>query len=426
MNEFLKYFWDNGNVSLFTALCVLSVIFLCIHKKNKHSLFDYVGWYYVIGLIGSIVFYNVIKTNYMEIPAKDVNLSPLLYYITCSLILMTPFLLIRGKFDVIGDWGFRRYFIYIAYLLFFLSIVPFCESLIKIPSLSSESLLASYEGQGGGASFITHYCTQAKNYIQFFAIPLFFYFYSRGGREKKYAYYCLFAFAVSIIQSLIGGARGMMINQFNYAVVGYFLFHNTLNDAAKRTIKKTSIIIFVIMLIGLVAITLARFSGPTLLKNSMPTTISLYVGQGPVEFSRGMWESTVRTEGDNSFSLVKIFTGHHSFKDNNERRLYWEKKQYIPNFIFYTLVGDIYSDLGRVNTVIFSCCCALFMFLLYKKLALERTISVQSSLFVILYYEWITMGMMSNCYKTYYLQFFIFVTVAIIVFMWLCKKLVKG
>lgn len=408
---------DNGNSSLIIALIVLVAIASFIHYRKSFTFFSVVIVYYILGLIGSIAFYNIIKTNFMEIYPKYVNVDPLLYYVVTSVILAYPFVFLKAKFTAVEDWGFSKYFQYIAALMAVLSIAPFLECIPKLFSLSADSLVNAYEGNGGGDNVISHYCKQMKNYIQFFNVPLLFYFLSKGSKFRKCTYCCLFAFVCSLLQSLVGGSRGTMVNNFNYLVVLYLIYRNVLDKITLRQFHKYVFVFLAILLSALVAITMARFGGPSAKKNALSTSITMYLGQGPVEFSRGMWDSKVRTEGDNSFSFVKIATGHHSFKDNDERRLYWEKKQYIPNFIFYSLVGDVYSDLGREYTVLFCLAMSIFMSMLFKKIARSSSISVASTIIISFYYEWITMGIMSNCYKIYHLQFFIFVTLLCIGFM---------
>ena len=39
--------------------------------------------------------------------------------------------------------------------------------------------------------------------------------------------------------------------------------------------------------------------------------------------------------------------------------------------------------------------------------------SIQMVVIISLYFEWVTMGFMNNCYKTYYSQFYILITLLI-------------
>lgn len=142
------------------------------------------------------------------------------------------------------------------------------------------------------------------------------------------------------------------------------------------------------------------------------TGVSLYLGQGPLEFSRNMYPSTVRTEGDNSFSLVKTALGMKTFKDNDDRREYWEDKQTIPNFIFYTVIGDVYSDLDFGYTILFCVLISLVFCVFFYKTRF-KPMSIQMVVIISLYFEWVTMGFMNNCYKTYYSQFYILITLLI-------------
>ena len=125
-----------------------------------------------------------------------------------------------------------------------------------------------------------------------------------------------------------------------------------------------------------------------------------------------MYPSTVRTEGDNSFSLVKTALGMKTFKDNDDRREYWEDKQTIPNFIFYTVIGDVYSDLDFGYTILFCVLISLVFCVFFYKTRF-KPMSIQMVVIISLYFEWVTMGFMNNCYKTYYSQFYILITLLI-------------
>ena len=125
-----------------------------------------------------------------------------------------------------------------------------------------------------------------------------------------------------------------------------------------------------------------------------------------------MYPSTVRTEGDNSFSLVKTALGMKTFKDNDDRREYWEDKQTIPNFIFYTVIGDVYSDLDFGYTILFCVLISLVFCVFFYKTRFKQ-MSIQMVVIISLYFEWVTMGFMNNCYKTYYSQFYILITLLI-------------
>ena len=44
----------------------------------------------------------------------------------------------------------------------------------------------------------------------------------------------------------------------------------------------------------------------------------------------------------------------------------------------------------------------------------KKTFSIQTVIVTSIYFEWITMGFMTNCFKTYYSQFFILFTIILL------------
>lgn len=416
MNDIIRL--DTGTYILAEILLLTVVGIFCINKFliKKKSPFTLVMSYAVVGLLGSLLFYSLSQFKWYMFNESDINLEPLVYLTFLNFVMAFPFIFLKvDNLDKVDDVGLEEILKIITIVLFILSIAPFFESLKKCFSISYADLLNAYE-EGASSSLITFYSNQVRNYLRLFIVPLLFYFIYKG--DKTFVYLAGFCFATNIISSFVGGGRGIMVNDLNYVVICYVLFRNIISRDSLVRLKKYALYFMVFVVVFLSAITLARFGGDKSSKSiniDLLTSVSLYIGQGPVEFSKDMYPSTVRTQGDNSFSLVKTFLGLKTFKDNDERREYWERHQTIPNFIFYTLVGDIYSDLGGTNTVLFFISMSLVMIFYMKKVSNKRVFSIQNVMIISIYYEWITMGIMANCYKTYYSQYFIFVAFIIII-----------
>lgn len=223
----------------------------------------------------------------------------------------------------------------------------------------------------------------------------------------------IFCIISTTLHSLVGGGRGTLVNYCNYIIFFYFIYKNQLKSSIKKILNRTIIIVSFILIISLSIITWSRYSTfetKNNVKDGLVTWVSLYIGEGPLAFSGQMWDSKVRTKGDNSFSFAKSLLGLKTFKSNAERREYWERLQDIPNTIFYTIVGDIYSDLDKTYTVIFFTTLTLLVIHFIKKRK-RKGWRVQDLVLLQIYYELVTMGIMNFCFKNYNPQFLICLTI---------------
>ena len=426
MFDYIKF--DDGTYKLFTCVIIMIVFWFLIRLKRKTTIiFNTVMVYILIGFISSIIFYSLSQNQWYYFESSDIDIASLLYLVFLFLILIIPFSFIDTKLITsIDDKGVSSYLNLLATTIFILSILPFINGFIKLFSLNYSTIVDSYEGYSERSSFLFYYSNQIRNYLKFFIAPLLFYYLYKGHLYSKYIKYMIFSLFTTMILSITSGGRGTLVNELNYLVVCYIIFQGLLTANAKKKIKRVGIIIGICAVVGLTVITFARSnfnvtSASSQDKSNLTTWVSLYLGQGPLEFSRQMYPSTVRTEGDNSFSLVKSLIGLKTFKDNDERREYWENKQTIQNFIFYTVIGDIYSDLGFNYTIIFCVFISALLGFYFHKIK-HKPITIQAIVIISMYFEWISMGFMNNCYKTYYQQFFIMCTLIMCMFLSLAQK----
>ncbi|WP_444325263.1 O-antigen polymerase [Paraprevotella clara] len=417
MFDYIKI--DEGANRLLMCILILAICWFLVKWKKRATLpFNVVMVYISVGFVSATVFYCLSQNYWYYFDSKDINLAPLLYLVFLFIVLALPFCMIDLKnIKRIDDTGISPYLNGMATAIFILSILPFIDAVIKLPSLDYSTIVTAYEGEGERSSFLFYYSNQLRNYLKFFISPLLFYYLYKESAYKRYANYMFFAVFTNILLAITSGGRGTMVNDLNYLIICYILFRGLLPPKVKYKIKRIGIIGGMCTVAGLTVITFARnnFDASTASdedKANIVTGVSLYLGQGPLEFSRNMYPSTVRTEGDNSFSLVKTALGMKTFKDNDDRREYWEDKQTIPNFIFYTVIGDVYSDLDFGYTILFCVLISLVFCVFFYKTRF-KPMSIQMVVIISLYFEWVTMGFMNNCYKNYYSQFYILITLLI-------------
>ena len=419
---------DNGGRNFLMIIALIATLWVIIRKfvRNK-ILFTLVIAYVVFGFVCAFIFYVLANNMWYAYSQKEISIEPLLYLSLLFVVMCIPFCFFKlNSIQKIDDRYIIKYLKWIAIIAFCSSIFPFFESLIRIFTMSGQGLVNAYEGNdGAGFSLISFFSIRTRNYLHFFITPLLFYFFYKN--NMKYSCFMLFSFATSLMIDFVSGGRGLLVNDLNYLVFFYAVFRVLLKLELRAKAKRIVLIGFLVVILFLSFITIARFTdGGNVVsadrRLDLLTWVFLYPGSGPCEFSRQMYSSTVRTDGDNSFAFIKTTLGLKTFKENNKRREYWEGKQSIQNYIFYTVIGDIYSDLGWINTIIIFIILAIIMSIYISRSTSGGSVSVQSLVLVSIYFEWLTMGIMANCYKEYYAQFFIFVTCLICLFFTIKQK----
>ena len=137
----------------------------------------------------------------------------------------------------IDDTGISPYLNGMATAIFILSILPFIDAVIKLPSLDYSTIVTAYEGEGERSSFLFYYSNQLRNYLKFFISPLLFYYLYKESAYKRYANYMFFAVFTNILLAITSGGRGTMVNDLNYLIICYILFRGLLPPKVKYKIK---------------------------------------------------------------------------------------------------------------------------------------------------------------------------------------------
>lgn len=398
----------------YLILFACTLIIILFYHRKQYSMYKITLSYYLVAILGSIVYYYMLTfVIQKEHDYKNIEFLPLLFLLVNILILCYPFkILDKSPIKKIESRGLDIIFKRIAIFLGIVSIVPFITDLMQLSSFHITSFANSYENTEQNKDLI-YYFNQLKYYLYFWQIPLFFYLISAPKRNKMALAAIIFCIISTTLHSLVGGGRGTLVNYCNYIIFFYFIYKNQLKSSIKKILNRTIIIVSFILIISLSIITWSRYSTfetKNNVKDGLVTWVSLYIGEGPLAFSGQMWDSKVRTKGDNSFSFAKSLLGLKTFKSNAERREYWERLQDIPNTIFYTIVGDIYSDLDKTYTVIFFTTLTLLVIHFIKKRQ-RKGWRVQDLVLLQIYYELVTMGIMNFCFKNYNPQFLICLTI---------------
>ena len=107
----------------------------------------------------------------------------------------------------------------------------------------------------------------------------------------------------------------------------------------------------VVLFIGFIFSTIGRFEDDTYYgDNAVMSSIYLYGGEGPINFSSKMWGTTRFTDGDNCFFIFKYYLGLYP---SQFRESFWVSSiSGLPLTTFFTYIADFYIDLGPIGAYI--------------------------------------------------------------------------
>lgn len=338
----------------YSVFWILFLLYLIIYKR-EYGKFIYIIFIWTLSSIASIIYYLAVPDNYTEI-----KIIPYIFLVLCLLISFYPFYTRDDSIKQIFI-GNERLFNKMIIAIGIISILPFCENLIHIISTygatNTDTIADIYEDKMSGdfnrSQFINWFslpgriCNSINLKFQYCSLFLLF-TYLCLSKKKKLCVILLSLCALNPILYQLGvSGRSTLVFTFLRAVLLFLIFRYFLSANIKRSVIKYGTIILASNLLLLSVITLSRYNNNAGANSiSLLAWISLYIGEGSLNFNNNMWYANVLTEGDNCFAFFKSILGFDTFVDYLERRAYWGPRTGVDPVRFYTYVGDIFSDIS--------------------------------------------------------------------------------
>lgn len=345
-------------VTYFILLCISLLIISLKYKEINASLIGFS--LYTISAWTSIYYFNNGVYNY-----SNIRIEPILYVFICVIITFIPIL----KYDNVNKkelYGNKRTMKWVYYSIVFftvISIEPFLENLIHLPTvLSNQNSLASiYDSRASGNNTNNEYLSWIGrkffwiNFLLRDIIPVIFFYYI--AKWEKIDKRLLLGLSLSILNPIIHsfalGGRSTIITSVFYIVFVYALFRNFVRIERKRMIDKILIVIGCVIIFAISIITIVRFYSS---EHSIDiwTWVSLYTGEGVLNFCSDLWPISKTSNGDNTFLIVRNLLG---LTDNVDIESVRETRDIlgVRNLVFYTYLGTIYYDFNKIGTFVFVC-----------------------------------------------------------------------
>lgn len=391
------------------ALAWITILVIFLIKNRKVGIGGILIITYSISALTSILFYNGLGTL---TNGEDIDWIPLLYLFICLNICMLPIYIHSNELVKLRlqttDKG-------LSFIVFFMQVVsPFViEAFIEILYIAydtnSNSMGAIYESSndvvGTKLSFLGRKTMIICRWFNFIWPIIFFYLYSKGKSYYKYAWIALLAFSTSILEAYAGASRVGIVRNLMYFFIVFILFKSSLPSNIKNKIVKIFTIGVPVMAIFLWLITIARFKyGGANNSFDVITWITLYSGEAPIRFCQYAWDVNGTMDGDNTFAILKELLGLNPITDIEQRRDFWEARLGIPTRIFYSWIGDVYFDLGKFSTLLYSLVFAGILEFFIRKIAKKMVYTLSSITVLSIIILTFMFGIMYYPFKTYISQ----------------------
>lgn len=390
-----------------TAYCLLLLYY--IYKIRSINLGIIVLAIFAISSIGSVWYYSFDVT---PVYFPHVNTIPLVYLFVLVWICTKPLIDLNiSRLKGIDDTGIRPLLLGIAGFMSIFSILPFVELVIKSSqiSLASSFFGQMYEIEADKAYYL--FSAPAKfsfaliRHTGTMSLLLFFYLLTF---EKKNTFLILgtfTSFMTMALFSILCGSRGGLIGWLCAFVFYLLLFRGSLSSGSYKVIKNISYVFLAGVVMVFIYISFSRVGyGDSYQSRSFSTDrwIAQYLGMGFLYFSDTVWNMTKFADGDQNFGLLKSWLGLYNYETYSDYISYMEKYLGVKLTEFYTFIGDIYCDLGRIGTVVYS----LLFYSVSRLVCRIRSpyISVLKIFMIFMIFRFLCYGFAANLYRTIAIQ----------------------
>ena len=314
---------------------------------------------FVVSSIGSVWYYtyDVTKIYYPNIYALPLVYVFFLVWLSTKVLLDFDIKKING----IDDRGVQSILVGLAAFLSFFSILPFLELLIKASSISMGGSFFGqmYEEEGDRSLYlftpVGKICFALIRHTGPLPVLLLFYVFVKK-KNKLLQVGCLFSIITFVLYEFLAGSRGGVIGWVCAIVFTLIVFRKSFSKKTYSLIKKFLAIGFAGIVFVFFVISFSRVAYSDSYSNTyfeVDRWFAQYLGMGFIRFSYDIWSLTNFADGDQNFGLLKSWLGLFDYKSREHYISSMSDNLGIPLTEFYTYIGDIYMDFGRMGTILF-------------------------------------------------------------------------
>lgn len=353
-------------------LYLLLFIILYRRKCNKVAILATGIW--LLSAVIGLLYVQMPVPIYKNALGHELTFAPFLYLFVCFFITLLP--LLSNREDVRVIYTTKKQLLYpFLWILAVCALFPFLESLFYLIKLvitgQFMTMAANYDDisagniQGFQVSYISNRIIVLLTCMKLITPILFFYVY-QNVKASKYLKIGLFIASITpAVNNMCNGGRVQTVFITLYYIALYLLFKEALNESARKLLKKISLYIFVVIGTAFIAMTVGRFVlGDNFGGGSALDFIFQYTSEGMFNFDNSMYYVNNNTGGFATSWRIMYHLGLTDILPKNYVDFVTGRLG-IPGWWFYTYIGDLYSDFGRVGTLLWISTCA-FVFSLIR------------------------------------------------------------
>ncbi|GHT26965.1 hypothetical protein FACS189432_02440 [Bacteroidia bacterium] len=328
------------------------------------SLFVFSAW-------SSVGFYNQPGFIMSNSGAARISVEPFVYLYTVLMLFLYPFITFRSdKITniILPDKSKMMLFVKAATILNFYSILLLIPEYGKISGMDWADVRNSQMTADGIIFWFTGTLLSKFFGLALSLAPLTltlsaFLYFTKNIKSKWSSFSFYSTCSVVLMFNLLLAGRGIILMYFLFLVFLFFLYKNFILQKTKRKMKLLAIIVSVPFVLFFIAVTVSRFQDAAMFE------MYRYAGDPMLNFN-GLMYNGLRGQGNGEFYfniITKLFRPNEMPFTGTDKWLYIEAKTGVDAHIFYTFVGGLMFEFGKVGTFI-----TALLFFIVSKIVLHR------------------------------------------------------
>ena len=424
---------ENIHILFLNFFLYLFVLIGYFKKKKRIDLGFVCLFMFMLSSLGSVVYYSF---DMVSLYYPNIKVIPLLYLFSLTILCFSPLLSFDNKnIKYFDTSGYDNLLKIIAIVFSVCSIPVFCNLLINMSTLSfaGNALNSMYESNEDNANTI--FASWARPFFsvirRFYDLIILLLCYFLTKKNKKDNILILVGLILSVLSFFLyafqSGSRGGLVTYLIVSMGYLMIFYSMFSDAVKKKVKIVGFTIVTVLILGLAAISVSRFtSGSMSLSNMLISQwISQYLGEGMIRFSNSLWPIEKSLDGDKNFSYLKSIIGYDEIKDNEKANLNYEGRLGVPTSVFYTFIGSFYIDFNLLGTIVLCLCIFAFLRMICNRVKIKKKIGFIETIIIVKFFKLFATGFTSNVFAVTSIQqdeFIFWVLILIIYLIHLIEK----
>ena len=315
--------------------------------------------YYFIAGILSLIFYNLSNGIFRNF--NNLKATPFIFLAICIVISFYPIYKYDSfSYKVVLSKKQLEVIDILCIILGIISILPLIESVIQLPSsfASEQSIADAYNRRQAGLNLKLNFHSalgEKLNWIiTIFSLItpcLLMIQITKRKISIPLVLGLVSCFLNVVFNNMIIGGRSNSMQDMLYLIVVYMLFKKNIPKKRLAKINIAGLVLVLSFVVSIMIVTISRYvnSNVQYYDNAFET-MSLYAGEGFLNFNNDLWQITKSSEGYKTMGLfISIVEG-----EKVDAAAIWaagEKTGVLGN-VFYTYIGSIFMDYGKEMTLL--------------------------------------------------------------------------